>query len=73
MFGSATRSFLQRQWRALQRDERGNDVLSNIMLLALAALVVVGLIAYGGRLWKWLKGTTDRMEGDGDTLTNGGG
>ncbi len=46
-------SFLSKV-KSFHDDERGDDVLKNIMMLAVAALIVVALIAFGNRLIKFL-------------------
>jgi hypothetical protein len=48
-------------------NERGETTaLTNIMLLAVAALVVLGLIFFSNELWTWLKTTWDSVKGGGD-------
>lgn len=64
LIASEYRDRLQEELRRFMRNERGDgNVLSSIMLLAIAALVVIALLAFGrtGMTWlqqQWTKITT---------------
>ena len=50
------RDRLQEELRRFMRNERGDgNVLSSIMLLAIAALVVIALLAFGRTGMTWLQ------------------
>ncbi len=51
-------------------NERGETTaLTNIMLLAVAALVVLGLIFFSKEIWDWLGGTWTKVKGGGEGAT----
>jgi Flp pilus assembly pilin Flp len=54
-----------RIWRKFHNDESGeSSVLSNVMLLAVAALAVVALIAFGRKAMEWLGKMWDQIAGE---------
>jgi|GEM_PF-5135072 len=54
---------------AFHRDERGeSSTMSNVMMLAIAAIVVVALIAFGNIFLKWLNEKKDDIMQDGNKM-----
>jgi len=49
---------------AFHRDQRGeSSTLSNVMMLAVAAIAVVALIAFGKTAFTWLKEMWEKITG----------
>ena len=49
---------------AFHRDQRGeSSTLSNVMMLAVAAIAVVALIAFGKTAFEWLKKKWEEITG----------
>ena len=51
------------------RDQRGeSSTMSNVMMLAIAAIVVVALVTFGGNFLNWLNKSQDDIMNDGKNL-----
>ncbi len=58
----ACKAFVNKHLKAFLRNERGeSSVMSNIMMLAIAALIVIALLAFGKTGMTWLKTKWDEI------------
>lgn len=60
------KTFVQNTLASLHRfhnDEQGQDTISTVMLLAVAAMVVIVLITFGNDIIKWMKGIVGGVTG----------
>ena len=56
---------LRKRIAAFHDDERGEQTMSTIMLLAIAAMVVAALIVIGKWVYEWWTTQKEKIEGEG--------
>lgn len=52
---------------AIHSDETGENNMSTVMILAIAAFVGAGIFMWGSSMWKWAQGLWDNMRGKSET------
>jgi len=51
---------------AVHRDESGENNMSTVMILAIAAFVGAGIFLFGGAIYQWAKDMFSKAKGEGD-------
>lgn len=55
----------------IHTDEEGLEPLQIVMIIAVAALIVIGLITVGDDIFNWMKQKWEAMKGEGDGAFQG--